>query len=85
MQQLEHHACFGGEQAVYRHPSTSLNCDMTVGVYLPPQAESRRCPVLYWLSGLTCNEQNAITKAGMQRYAADKGVILVAPDTTHGT
>ena len=55
---------------------------MRVAVYLPPQAEQRPCPVLYWLSGLTCTEQNFITKAGAQRYAADHGVILVAPDTS---
>ena len=55
---------------------------MTVGVYLPPQVEQGPCPVLYWLSGLTCTEQNFITKAGAQRYAAEHGIILVAPDTS---
>ena len=55
---------------------------MRFGVYLPPQAEHGACPVLYWLSGLTCSEQNFITKAGAQRYAAEHGVILVAPDTS---
>ncbi len=55
---------------------------MQFAVYLPPQAEQRRCPVIYWLSGLTCNEQNFITKAGAQRYASDHGVIVVAPDTS---
>jgi S-formylglutathione hydrolase len=55
---------------------------MTVGVYFPPQAEEGPCPVLYWLSGLTCTEQNFITKAGAQRYAAEHGIILVAPDTS---
>lgn len=82
MQRLEHRACFGGWQDVYRHRSEVLGCDMTVGVYFPPQAEERPCPVLYWLSGLTCNEQNFITKAGAQRYAAEHGIILVAPDTS---
>ena len=52
---------------------------MQFAVYLPPQAEQRACPVLYWLSGLTCTEQNFITKAGAQRYAAEHGVIVVAP------
>jgi S-formylglutathione hydrolase len=51
-------------------------------VYLPPQAAREPCPVLYWLSGLTCTEQNFITKAGAQRYAAEHGIILVAPDTS---
>lgn len=82
MERLEHRACFGGWQDVYRHRSEVLGCDMTVGVYFPPQAERGPCPVLYWLSGLTCNEQNFITKAGAQRYAAEHGIILVAPDTS---
>ena len=82
MQRLEHHACFGGWQDVYRHRSDVLGCDMTVGVYFPPQAAQAQCPVLYWLSGLTCNEQNFITKAGAQRHAAEHGIILVAPDTS---
>ncbi len=55
---------------------------MHVGVYLPPQAADGPLPVLYWLSGLTCTEQNFISKAGAQRYAAEHGVILVAPDTS---
>ena len=82
MKSIESHASFGGTQDVWQHASTSLGCDMRVGVYLPPQAASRACPVLYWLSGLTCNEQNFITKSGAQRYAAEHGVILVAPDTS---
>ncbi len=82
MKRIEEHACFGGRQQVWSHRSEALNCDMRFGVYLPPQAVSRRLPVLYWLSGLTCNEQNFITKAGAQRHAAEHGVILVAPDTS---
>ena len=81
-ERIERHACFGGWQDVYRHRSEALGCDMSVGVYFPPQAERGPCPVLYWLSGLTCNEQNFITKAGAQRYAAEHGIILVAPDTS---
>ncbi|HET7656514.1 MAG TPA: S-formylglutathione hydrolase [Luteimonas sp.] len=81
-ERIEHHACFGGWQDVYRHRSEALGCDMTVGVYFPPQAARGKCPVLYWLSGLTCTEQNFITKAGAQRYAAEHGIILVAPDTS---
>ncbi|MGN6113007.1 MAG: S-formylglutathione hydrolase [Luteimonas sp.] len=81
-QRLERRACFGGWQDVYRHRSDALGCDMTVGVYFPPQAAVAPCPVLYWLSGLTCTEQNFITKAGAQRCAAEHGVILVAPDTS---
>ncbi|MBB3822530.1 S-formylglutathione hydrolase [Xanthomonas arboricola] len=82
MERIEHRACFGGWQDVYRHQSQTLNCSMQVGVYLPPQAADGPLPVLYWLSGLTCTEQNFISKAGAQRYAAEHGVILVAPDTS---
>ena len=82
MERIEHRACFGGQQNVYRHTSTVLGCTMNFAVYLPPQAEAERLPVLYWLSGLTCTEQNFITKAGAQRYAAEHGVILVAPDSS---
>jgi len=83
MQRIEHRACFGGWQDVYRHRSEVLGCEMDFAVYLPPQAETgARLPVLYWLSGLTCSEQNFITKAGAQRHAAEHGIILVAPDTS---
>ena len=81
---IEHRACFGGWQDVYEHTSSTLDCTMRFAVYLPPQAteSGAKLPVLYWLSGLTCTEQNFITKAGAQRYAAEHGVILVAPDTS---
>ena len=82
IERIERRACFGGWQDVYRHHSDVLGCDMNFAVYLPPQAATQKLPVLYWLSGLTCTEQNFITKAGAQRYAAEHGVILVAPDTS---
>jgi S-formylglutathione hydrolase len=82
IERIEHRACFGGWQDVYRHRSAVLDCDMRFAVYLPPQAAKAPVPVLYWLSGLTCTEQNFITKAGAQRYAAEQGVALVAPDTS---
>ena len=82
IERIEHRACFGGWQDVYRHESETLGCSMNFAVYLPPQAATQKLPVLYWLSGLTCTEQNFITKAGAQRYAAEHGVILVAPDTS---
>lgn len=77
-----HQRSFGGWQDVYSHRSQALNCDMNVAVYLPPQAEIQSCPVVYWLSGLTCTEQNFITKAGAQQHAAQHGLIIVAPDTS---
>lgn len=82
IQRIEHRACFGGWQDVYEHASRTLGCTMRFAVYLPQQAGTQKLPVLYWLSGLTCTEQNFITKAGAQRYAAEHGVILVAPDTS---
>ena len=82
MERIEHRACFGGWQDVHRHRSAALDCDMNFAIYLPPQAEHGRVPVLYWLSGLTCSEQNFITKAGAQRHAAEHGIAIVAPDTS---
>jgi S-formylglutathione hydrolase len=82
MERIEQHTCFGGQQEVWSHASKVLDCTMRFGIYLPPQVQAGPCPVLYWLSGLTCNEQNFVTKAGAQRYAADHGVILVVPDTS---
>ncbi|MCO6057135.1 S-formylglutathione hydrolase [Pseudomonas sp. MOB-449] len=74
---------FGGWHKRYRHRSTSLNCDMVFAVYLPPQAEQgAKLPVLYWLSGLTCTDENFMQKAGAQRLAAELGLIIVAPDTS---
>lgn len=82
MKRLEHRACFGGYQDVYQHESTTLGCSMNFAIYLPEEAKSEKLPVLYWLSGLTCTEQNFITKAGAQRYASEHGVVIVAPDTS---
>lgn len=76
---------FGGEQSVYQHRSNACDCDMQFGIYLPPQivnGSASSAPVLFWLSGLTCSEQNFVTKAGAQRLAAELGVIIVAPDTS---
>ncbi|GAB2562033.1 S-formylglutathione hydrolase [Dyella jejuensis] len=82
MERIEHRACFGGWQDVYRHRSHALDCEMRLAVYLPPQASERPVPALYWLSGLTCTEQNFINKAGAQRYAAEHGLALVVCDTS---
>lgn len=83
MERIEQHASWGGRQEVWQHASSSLGVAMKLGVYLPPAAlAGQACPVLYWLSGLTCTEQNFITKAGAQQFAAAHQVILVAPDTS---
>lgn len=73
----------GGWHKRYRHRSGTLNCDMTFAVYLPPQAElDAKLPVLYWLSGLTCTDENFMQKAGAHKLAAELGLIIVAPDTS---
>ena len=73
---------FGGWHKRYSHQSTSNSCMMTFAIYLPPQAATQKVPVLYWLSGLTCNDENFSHKAGAQRIAAELGVALVMPDTS---
>jgi S-formylglutathione hydrolase len=82
MEQIGANRCFGGEQLRYRHRSVVLDCDMTFSIYLPPQAAAGPVPVFYWLSGLTCTDENFVTKAGAQRYAAEHGIAVVAPDTS---
>ena len=74
--------CFDGTVAYYTHHSFTCNCAMNFAVYLPPQAQSQPVPILYYLSGLTCTEENFITKAGAQNYAAELGIMLVVPDTS---
>lgn len=74
--------CFGGWQKRYRHRSTVLDCEMHFSLYLPPQAEERAVPLLTWLSGLTCTDENFVIKAGAQRYAAEHGIAMLAPDTS---
>ena len=73
---------FGGYLTRHKHDSESCHCEMTFSVYLPPQAETEKVPALYWLSGLTCNDDNARVKAGAQRYAAEHGIALIFPDTS---
>jgi len=82
MELLEEHHCYEGRQQRWRHDSTVLNCAMTFSIFLPPVDETARPPVLYWLSGLTCNDENFTTKAGAQRVAAELGIVLVMPDTS---
>jgi len=74
--------CWDGMQQRLTHNSTTLGCDMNFSIYLPPQAAHENVPVLYWLSGLTCTDENFVQKAGAQRYAAEYGVAIVTPDTS---
>ncbi|MBO9450482.1 S-formylglutathione hydrolase [Tropicibacter sp. R16_0] len=82
METLSENACFGGTQGVYRHASDACKCDMTFGLFLPAEAKDGPVPVLWYLSGLTCTHENAMTKAGAQAWAAEHGIALVFPDTS---
>jgi S-formylglutathione hydrolase len=73
---------FGGQQLQYRHNSDVLDCEMLFSIFLPPQAKVGPVPVLYWLSGLTCTDQNFVTKAGAQQHATEHGIAIVCPDTS---
>jgi S-formylglutathione hydrolase len=82
MEQIEHIRESGGYLNRYTHDSDSCNCRMTFSVYLPPQAETGEVSAVYWLSGLTCTDDNFRVKAGAQRYAAELGLALIIPDTS---
>ncbi|MEF8699868.1 MAG: S-formylglutathione hydrolase [Candidatus Accumulibacter sp. UW20] len=82
LEEIAANRCFAGWHRRYRHRSLTLNCEMVFAVYLPPQAENRSVPALYWLSGLTCSDENFMQKAGAMRLAAELGIALVAPDTS---
>ena len=82
METVTQQRCFGGVQGVYRHASRETGTDMQFSVYVPDAGVGEKLPVLWYLSGLTCTEENFTVKAGAQRYAADAGLILVAPDTS---
>jgi S-formylglutathione hydrolase len=76
------HRCFGGTVGFYKHASTVNACTMKFSVFVPPQAERGKVPVVYYLAGLTCTEETFMIKAGAQRRAAELGLMLVAPDTS---
>ncbi|MTV54267.1 S-formylglutathione hydrolase [Massilia buxea] len=82
MELLSEHACFGGMQRFFRHQSSAVGLPMRFSVFIPPHADGARLPALFYLAGLTCNEETFMTKAGAQRVAAEEGIILIAPDTS---
>jgi S-formylglutathione hydrolase len=82
MKTISENVCFGGTQGVYSHQSSACNCEMTFAVFLPEEAVYAPVPVLWYLSGLTCTHENAMTKAGAQAWAADHGIALIFPDTS---
>ncbi len=82
LQTKSQQACYGGTIGFYSHPANTCDCDMKFAVYLPPQAQTTPLPVLYFLAGLTCTEETFIIKSGALQFAAQYGIILVAPDTS---
>jgi len=79
---ISQHRCFGGWQRYYRHASVQIGLPMRFSVFIPPQAEAGKVPVLFYLAGLTCTEETFMIKAGAQRFAAEHGIMLVTPDTS---
>lgn len=79
---VSEYKCFDGKVGFYSHFSPTCNIEMRFTIYQPPQATQKPVPVLYYLSGLTCTEENFMIKAGAQRLAAEYGIMLVAPDTS---
>jgi S-formylglutathione hydrolase len=83
LEQVSANKMFGGKQIKFKHKSDVLNCNMIFSIYLPPNASAlNKVPVIYWLSGLTCTDDNFVQKAGAQQYAAEEGVAIVCPDTS---
>ncbi|POF27995.1 S-formylglutathione hydrolase [Roseibium marinum] len=82
METVSENRCFGGIQTVYKHRSAVCACEMTFAVFLPPQAGNGKVPCIWYLSGLTCTHENAMTKAGLQAHAAEHGVAIIFPDTS---
>lgn len=76
------HKCFGGTLSYYSHAAQTTECDMAFSIFVPKQAETGKCPALYYLAGLTCTEDNFTTKAGAYKKASELGLILIAPDTS---
>ena len=82
MKTVSENRSFGGMQGIYSHTSETCSCDMTFGLFLPAEAADGPVPLLWFLSGLTCTHENAMTKAGAQAWAAEQGIALVFPDTS---
>lgn len=82
MTQISRNLSFDGQQLKFSHQSAVLKCEMTFSIYLPPQAEHESVPLIYWLSGLTCTDDNFVQKAGAQAHAAKAGLAIVCPDTS---
>jgi len=82
MEKLSENLSFGGVQAVYRHDATTTNCPMIFALFLPPQAQRGKVPLVWYLSGLTCSHQNVMDKGEYRRMAAQLGLAIICPDTS---
>ena len=82
IEEKEQHTSFGGVQGIYTHQSETVSGEMEFSVFVPPHEEGAKLPVLYYLSGLTCSQDNVTTKGGFQRVAAELGLVIVCPDTS---
>lgn len=82
MRTISENKCFGGTQGVYAHTSAATGTEMTFALFLPEDAQDGPVPLLWFLSGLTCTHENAMTKAGAQQFCADHGIAIVFPDTS---
>ena len=86
LEEISRNQSFGGQQLRFKHNSSILSCEMTFSIFLPPITSQKDhvtpAPVMYWLSGLTCTDENFVQKAGAQRYAAELGIAIVCPDTS---
>jgi len=82
LEKISENVSFGGKQMRYRHASSSLNCEMNFSIFIPTDANNNTFPVIYWLSGLTCTDENFVIKAGAQKYAQEHGIAIVCPDTS---
>ena len=82
METVSENRAFGGTQGVYKHASSATGGDMTFGLFLPEEAKDGPVPVLWYLSGLTCTHENAMSKAGAQAWCAEQGIAIVFPDTS---
>ncbi|WP_306670996.1 S-formylglutathione hydrolase [Endozoicomonas sp. SESOKO1] len=82
LENISSNKLFGGWHKQYTHDSQILNCNMRFAIYLPPESQHKTVPVLYWLSGLTCTDENFMQKSGVQRVASELGIAIVAPDTS---
>lgn len=82
LEKISENIIFGGQQMRFRHKSMALDCEMTFSVYIPTKAKNTKVPVIYWLSGLTCTDENFVIKAGSQKHAQEHGIAIVCPDTS---